>query len=356
MAIPKQVQKQIDEVEALERHIFGDAKPESADPEKPKAEVSKPEAEQDVDARHQEVDTEAEHEVEAEESASEAEKPADDETESKPKKEKPTRSDDDPAYWKQKYKTLQGMYDADVPRLNGQLKEVTKQLEELKAQVDEANKEAKQAKAQAEHERLKNLVTDEDRQEFGEDLIEVQRKVAREELADLVQQIEDLKNTNSELRERLDRTGSEVSMASFEQKLERRIPGFSQLNSSPEWIEWLNEVDPILRAPRGAAAQKAYSEGDIEGVAYYVDLFKKTQQPKPERKKKPSPELENQIQPPRSASSQATPQPKGKVYTNADIQRMFKRVTELGVAGRIDEARKLEAEIDAAYTQGRVAA
>jgi hypothetical protein len=35
---------------------------------------------------------------------------------------------------------------------------------------------------------------------------------------------------------------------------------------------------------------------------------------------------------------------------------MFKKVTELGVAGRVDEARKLEAEIDAAYTQGRVAA
>jgi len=159
------------------------------------------------------------------------------------------------------------------------------------------------------------------------------------------------------LEDRLTQTGNQVATSSFEQQLERRIPGFSKLNADPEWIAWLNEVDPMLRAPRMSAAQRAYSEGDVEGVAHYVNLFQQSQGQRAEPKKKSSPELENQIQPSRSAStSQASPTPKGKVYTTTDIQKMFKRVTELGVAGRVDEARKLEAEIDAAYMQGRVAA
>lgn len=340
MAIPKQVQEQLDAAEALEKQMFGEQAP--SDPEKPVAEVVKTEAEQQADPQPK-VET-----------PEEAPKPVEAKEETPEPKEKPVRSDDDPAYWKQKYKTLQGMYDADVPRLNSQLKDLTGELDALKATVGKAQEEAEAAKAQAEHERQKNLITDEDRQEFGEDLIEVQRKVAREELADFVQQIEALKTQNAQLQERLEQTGTEVTTASFEQRLERAIPGFSELNSSPEWIEWLNEVDPMLRAPRMVAAQKAYTQGDVDGVAHYVKLFREATEAAPEPKKE-SQELENQIQPPRSASPQATPQAKGNVYSTADIQQMFKRVTELGVAGRVDEARKLEAEIDAAYTQGRVA-
>jgi hypothetical protein len=35
---------------------------------------------------------------------------------------------------------------------------------------------------------------------------------------------------------------------------------------------------------------------------------------------------------------------------------MFRKATDLGVKGRVEEARKLEAEIDAAFMEGRVTA
>jgi hypothetical protein len=35
---------------------------------------------------------------------------------------------------------------------------------------------------------------------------------------------------------------------------------------------------------------------------------------------------------------------------------MFKKAVDLGAKGRVDEAAKLEAEIDAAYREGRVTA
>lgn len=336
MALPKQVQEQLNAAEELQKQLYGDQEP--SDPNVPVAEVVTPEAQQVADRKAEPVveDTESE--------------PAPVEA-----KEKPAKSDEDAAHWKQKYKTLQGMYDADVPRLHGQVKELSGELEKLKEQVTSAQQQAEKAEATAKHEQLKNLVTDEDRQEFGDDLIEVSRKVAREESAELFRQLEAIAAENAELRKQLGETGQQVTTATFEQRLNRLVPDFEQVNIDPAWIAWLNEVDPILRGPRMVAAQQAFSEGDAEGVAHYVKLFKEAQQPAEATKQVVDQELESQIQPSKTVStSSTTPAPKGNVYTQEQIQAMFHKVTKLGKTGRLDEARKLEAEIDAAFTQGRV--
>lgn len=325
MALPKQVQQIEEQTSELEKQLYGDTTPT----EKPVAEVVQPEAEQSAAPVPEPQPA-----------------PAPVEEAKKPEKE-------DDQNWKQKYKTLQGMYDAEVPRLHQQVKELMAEMSTLKETIDTKAKEVEQAKEEANYERLKNLVTDEDRQEFGEDLIEVQRKVAREETAELYKQLEAIRAENDKLREQLTETGTQVTTASFEQRLNRLVPDFETVNVDPSWIAWLNEQDPMLRAPRMVAAQDAYSKGDAEAVAYYVDLWRKSQAPEP-KKQDSDKELESQIQPSKSAASEATPAPKGQYYTSDQVRNMFLKVTQLGKMGRVDEARKLEAEIDAAYMQGRV--
>jgi hypothetical protein len=130
------------------------------------------------------------------------------------------------------------------------------------------------------------------------------------------------------------------------------VPNFQEVNSDPRWIEWLDEVDPLLRAPRKVVAQEAFNRADAEGVKYYVDLFlKNTGSAVPNSK---AAELERQIQPNRSASATSQPSPKGRNFTNADIEKMFQKAADLSGKGRFEEALKLEAEIDAAYMEGRV--
>jgi hypothetical protein len=199
------------------------------------------------------------------------------------------------------------------------------------------------------------LVTDADVEAFGSDLIEVQRKVAREVAAEFRGELDAMRAENEKLREQLTSTGTQVSEASFEQRLYRMVPDFETVNADPKWIAWLNEVDPLLRAPRASVAQQAFNQGDAEGVAHYVSMFKKSIKPVEPAADKTT-ELELQIQPNRSAASTPPTSQKGKVYTNADIEKMFRKATDLGVKGRVDEARKLEAEIDAAYMEGRVTA
>ena len=255
MALPKQVQQIEEQTSELEKQLYGDTTPT----EKPVAEVVQPEAEQSAAPVPEPQPA-----------------PAPVEEAKKPEKE-------DDQNWKQKYKTLQGMYDAEVPRLHQQVKELMAEMSTLKETIDTKAKEVEQAKEEANYERLKNLVTDEDRQEFGEDLIEVQRKVAREETAELYKQLEAIRAENDKLREQLTETGTQVTTASFEQRLNRLVPDFETVNVDPSWIAWLNEQDPMLRAPRMVAAQDAYSKGDAEAVAYYVDLWRKSQAPEPKK-------------------------------------------------------------------------
>ena len=319
MALPKQVEAQLRELEALEKQL-----------------------------------TEANNPAPAEPTPTPAEPPQDPQpAPTEPKPVEPTPTPTEPVVaeetWQQKYKTLKGMYDAEVPRLHADLRD-------LKAQVDNLRKAAETKPVEpAKPATTEKLVTDADVEAFGSDLIEVQRKVAREVAAEFRGELEAMRAENEKLREQLTTTGTQVSEASFEQRLYRMVPDFEVVNADPKWIAWLNEVDPLLRAPRASVAQQAFNRGDAEGVAHYVSLFKQSIKPVEPAADKTE-ELERQIQPNRSATSAPPASQKGKIYTNADIEKMFRKATDLGVKGRLEEARKLEAEIDAAFMEGRVTA
>jgi len=319
MALPKQVEAQLRELEALEKQLTDAQNPAPADPAPTLAEP--PQDPQPAPAE--------------------------------PKPVEPTPTPTEPVVaeetWQQKYKTLKGMYDAEVPRLHADLRE-------LKAQVDSLRKASETKPVEpAKPKAAEKLVTDADVEAFGSDLIEVQRKVAREVAAEFRGELDAMRAENEKLREQLTSTGTQVSEASFEQRLYRMVPDFEAVNADPKWIAWLNEVDPLLRAPRSSVAQQAFNRGDAEGVAHYVALFKQNSKPV-EPAADRTEELERQLQPNRGATSAPPTSQKGKVYTNADIEKMFRKAADLGTKGQTDAAKKLEAEIDAAFMEGRVTA
>jgi hypothetical protein len=319
MALPRQVEAQLRELEALEKQLAEGQNPAPADPE-----------------------------------PTQAEPPQDQQTQSaEPKPVEPTPTPTEPVVaeekWEQKYKTLKGMYDAEVPRLHADLRDLKAQVDSLRKASETKPVEPAKPAAQT------KLVTDADVEAFGQDLIEVQRKVAREVASEFRGELDAMRAENEKLREQLTSTGTQVSEASFEQRLYRMVPDFEVVNADPKWIAWLNEVDPLLRAPRSSVAQQAFNRGDAEGVAHYVAMFKQTVAPA-EQKADKTDELERQLQPNRGATSAPPTSQKGKVYTNADIEKMFRKAADLGTKGQTDAAKKLEAEIDAAFMEGRVVA
>jgi len=326
MALPKQVQAQIAETEALEKHLAAQIEGKAEKPEKVEADT------QD-EVQDEEVEAKAEPE------------------EAKPADEAPKPVEDD---FKQKYSTLRGKYDAEVPRLHSQVKELTEKLNAIQKEA-EARKKAESEKPK---EKV-SLVTDADREEFGEELIDVQRRIAKEVASEYEDRFEKQEAIIKALQDKLDNTGNQVGEMSFSQKLHQLVPDFEQIDSDERWVEWLNGYDPMIRGPRRDQAQIAFNNGDAEAVAHYVKLFKDSIKPaeEPVRDTRQA-ELEKQVAPNRTANTTKT-QSAGKdakVYSAREVEAVWNKIRTLNTRGKYADAEKLEADITAAYIEGRVRA
>jgi len=337
MALPKQVQEQLKEVEELEKQL----KAQSETAKKPKKEAKKT-SKKAKKTEEVAADTEVELIEEAppqDEPVLEEAAPADD------IQEEVTDT------FKQKYSTLKGKYDAEVPRLHQQVRELTEQMNAIRKDAEAAKKvEAEKPKEKV------SYVTDADREEYGDDLIDFQRRVAKEQAQEYEGRFEQQAKVIEELREQVSNTGSQVGEVGFTQKLNVLVPGFDQLDNDERWVAWLNEVDPMTRGPRRDQAQAAFNSGDAEAVAHYVSLFRESIEPIANGKSDRQTELEKQVAPNRSASSTATRSvgKDAKVYSANELTKSWNKIRTLNTDGKYDDAAKLEAELTLAYMEGRV--
>jgi hypothetical protein len=332
MALPKQVQQQLDEVEELEKQLEAQGEETKA-----KTEVKKKKTSKKAKAKDTEVEVTDDEPIE-EPVAVEA-TPADDSIEEVSES------------FKQKYATLRGKYDAEVPRLHQQVKELTDQMNAIREEAHAAKKvEAEKPKEKV------SYVTDADREEYGDDLIDFQRRVAKEVSQDYEERFEQQSRVIQDLQSKISNTDNQVGEVGFTQKLNALVPGFDQLDNDERWVAWLNEIDPMTRGPRRDQAQAAFNSGDAEAVAHYVSLFRGSVEPVANGKSDRQTELEKQVTPSRSASTVASKSSNNssKVYSEKELDRGWTKIRDLNSQGKYDDAEKLEAELTVAYMEGRV--
>ena len=317
MALPKQVQAQLAEVEELEKQLDAQRNPDEV-----------------------QMDTEAEVPSDTEE--------APEPVEVEPADTSPTDAEEET--FKQKYATLLGKYDAEVPRLHQEVKAVTSELEQIRRDLTARPVEPTKPKEKV------SLVTDEDRAEYGEELLDVQRRVAQEVSQDYEDRIGQQDAVISELQSKLAATGDQVGSMDFSQRLTQAVPDWSEIDGDERWVAWLNEHDPMLRGPRRVQAQQAFDAGDVEAVAHYAKLWKETIAEPTADKDTRTRELEKQVAPNRSANSVRTPSngPSTKQYSPREVDAAWNKVRTLNTHGKYPEAEKLEAELTSAYLEGRV--
>lgn len=311
MTLPRQIQQVNEEIEQLESQL--------------RAKEETPTPEESVTPEEEQTNT-VESEDTFDESAEEGQQPSGEAVSDEP-------------LWETRYKHLEGKYRAEVPRLHNEVKE-------LKALIDQMRASAEQSQQQKEPVAEK-FVTPEDIESYGEELIDLQRRVAREVSADFKQELDRLYKENEQLKQQV----QAVHGSSFEAQLSHVIPDWTTLNQNPEWIAWLDTFDPMIQGPRRAVAQEAYNRGDIQAIKTYVDIFRQmTKRPKKIDRQS---ELRKQIQP-QKANVQTPPATQGQVYTTAEAESIFNQIQHFINKGNMDEAARLEGEISAAYTEGRV--
>jgi hypothetical protein len=252
--------------------------------------------------------------------------------------------------WAHKYHTLKGMYDAEVPRLHSQMREMQAQVQQLIAE-----KAAIEATKSAEETTAKSLITDEDKEAFGPDLIDLieratDSKVAtlRNREAQLLKEINELKGQLGSVAER--QTVSDKDR--FLMGLGQQVPDWEVLNTDQGFLNWLQQVDVVYGIPRNVALTTAYDNGDVSRVANIFKAYKQTL-PQPAPTSKGKQELQRQVAPTRTRS---TAQPSDgvdqQIFTNQDIEQFYTDWRR-GVYDDA-EAASMEKQIHAAAAEGRI--
>ena len=310
--LPKQIQRQLDEIKTIEAQDAAPATP-PVEPEAPKA----PEPEAPAPA---------------------------------------TKAED----WEQKYRTLQGMVEADKAERDTQRSQIavlTAKLEAITATPSPAPAAAKQP--------AEPLITAKDTEDFGPEMIDViqraAKQVAAEEQAKLLDQIEFLQAANKELEAKLggvsDQQGQDKRRTYFAD-LKQLVPDYEAINLDPGFIDWLKEADALSEVPRQIFLNAAFERFDVKKTAALFTMWRGENRPATPAETPaaaPNP-LERQVAPnsSRTTDAPASDAAPTKVWTQAEVAAFYKDCRKGKYARNKAEQVRIETEIDAAAAQGRV--
>ena len=334
MALPKQVQKQSEEVQALYKELNTDTEEVQAAPAETTEDVVVNEPEQTF---------------------------SDSVVEQAPKSEANEQSTSDTQVaedWQQKYKSLQGMYNADVPRLNAQNRELSDRITQLESLLS-TTQEAPQT--QEVQQSVEKLITDDDINEYG-DSIDIMRKAAREEVsqansrvAQLEAQIRQLQGVVPQVQQ-VQQQQQQSNEQAFWSKLSSQVPNWSEITDSQDFQSWLFEVDALSGVTRQAYLEDAQKRMDADRVAKFFSTWEQ-ENGKPNaqsNRKAQNSQLQRQVSPGRGRSGNTAVSGEAPTYSPEDIKKFFADVRQGKFKGRDDERGRIERDIFAAQTEGRI--
>lgn len=326
MAIPQAIQQQIEQAEALQAEVYPVevAPVQAAEPVTPAEPVAEPPSNVVELPRQAEPVQQAEPKPEASEDA---------------------------AYWKQRFSTLQGKFNAEVPLLHQQLKEQGSQLHQLMEKLTEKDKPA---------ELQEELVTSKDTEDYGADLIDMTRRVATEVVRKVItQEMAKFRQELGAVQDQVGQVGEQVAMTAsdrFWAGVMTLVPDWKAVDTNPQWVAWLDTKPKFARRTYRELATEAIESGDAETIANLVEVWRGPQQAAPTPIPVPQvsqaqAELQRQVAPSTSRASSSTPAPgriwSGAEYTEAMDVRNPKRYGQA-------KADQMEAEANLAHAEGRV--
>jgi hypothetical protein len=330
MALPKQVQAQADALEQYERQVAdarkaNEPKPDDPPPDSPKDPQGSAPAPAPAPA------------------------PAD----------PPKPADDDSNTWRQRYLSLQGQYNSQVPALQQQVQTLTESVSQLTQQLKVKEATPPEPAPEA------DLVTKKDVDAFGEDLVDLARRIAKEEFGKretkYLKQIDALQGQLAEAKgqvgEVVESTAKSANERFFE-ALDSRLPGWDKVQATAECQEWLGTRIAGTTVTWDMALKDAAGRRDVKTVlevfenffAKHPTLNPNAAAPAPAPAKQ---ELQRQVAPSKSSASSPTANTK-RSYTGAEYQAESMRLMRMMQKGQVEEAGRLDAELNAALAEGRV--
>jgi len=282
----------------------------------------------------------------------------------------------------QKYKVLQGKYNAEVPRLQNTVRDQSEAIRQLREQLTATQSllaslgdQRASAPAQTQQDTPpvpSKLIKDEEVREFGADLIDVMRRVAREEqgtlmpeierrVAPVMQRVHQAAQVAEHVGVRQDQTDQQTVLT----MLGSAVPNWMELNQDVGFLEWLDQVDPYAGYPRGQLLKQAYRMHDgPRVVAFFTGYLnehaavtpKPATPPAAAAPAAPQRKLEQLVAPgtPKTGAASTQDGSGKRVWTRAAISDFYSSLSSGQFKGTPEQRKATERDIFAAQAEGRV--
>lgn len=363
MGLPKQVQDQIEEADKIARDIEA-----AKNGENPELTVVENEAENAPD--------EGEAAAPVEKGLNfEADQPISDEIDTTiietPEPDAPAELEQEEDY-EHKYKTLQGMFNSEK-RANAELVDRVQSLEGMLANLQNikgSQVEIVETPAPAAP-TVESLLTPEEIQEYGPDMIDVVKRAAQEAVSG---EMEKLRKENEQLKSVVGSTAQKQEMTARERMYEvltDEVSNWRQVNSMPDFLNWLGQIDVYSGVPRKQMLGRAFEANDAGRVVQFFKGFlteNAALQPAantdttdvadasaPAEQVRPKVALESLASPGLGSSGGADNiSETGRMWKESEIGKFYEDARKGAFKGRTDEYKATEKEIQAALTEGRI--
>lgn len=282
-------------------------------------------------------------------------KPVDTPTDPAPKEDEET--------YKQRYHTLKGKFDSEVPRLQHDVRNLSLSVSELQNKNEQLMEAANNqiTKDPLVDDQGKTLDPEAFKQygdEFGS-LVETIQSVQAENatLKGQIQQLSGDVTQSKEGAERQRQTDHEVYMGNVKRGVAQLNADFETLNTDPAFLNFLRQHPLNESESRLIKLNRAEASLDLDSA---VEIFKEylgTVTPQPQDiPNPPAPNLQPAPQNTGTDLNPPAPSQNTRTWNRKEISLFYKDKAAGKYSGREDEANALEADIYLAQAQGRVVA
>jgi hypothetical protein len=273
--------------------------------------------------------------------------------------------------WEHQFRSLKGRYDRDQENTR-RLQQTLQDQQRLLAQVGSPPPNSSQGEGSGLRFNVAppppgRRVTPAEVQEYGSELMDVVGRRAAEVYEPILQQLA------TELQQVKRQVGGVQNTVVFDARvkmyddLARSVPNWNAINDSPQFGQWLDQIDPISHRTRREFLNGAHNANQAGQVIDIFNTFLQAVGAAPSQSNgagngagnnpPPSPQQFDLLAlaaPGRAKSGQTQAPPDKGIVTRAEIKQFYTEKTQGKYAGREAEAAAIERQIFDAGNEGRI--